>query len=245
MASPGIGQFFYWFTIGTVAAIAWTERKYFPAIIALYRSLDHATVARGALLAIGTAATAALAVWLAPEALMWGWPKLFGVTAGNILLTPVTTPAASPMQTPLPVPPPPGFTLAAVALLLTVLSFLVILLYVMPGIVRREEDVFRRGVVTHGRMVFKSLAFGFSHLLVGLPIVAGLVLSLPGYILARTYRTAHLAALASGMSETDAAQAGAEASTRLHLAYNATLILSVGLGIATILLLAIIGLLLL
>lgn len=244
MASPGIGQFFYWFVIGTIGALAWTERKHFPAVLGLYRSLDRKLILRGMLLAAGTAAAAAAALWLAPEALLWGWPKLFSGTAGNVLLSPLGPSVDSPMQSPLPVPPPPGFTLAAVALLLTVLGFLSLLLYVMPGIVRREEEFFRSGVTTHGRMVWSSLTFGLSHLLFGLPIIAGLVLAIPGYVLARTYRTAHLAEIAAGRSDAEAKIAGVAASTRLHLAYNATLLLTTGLGIAVVLLLVIIGLLL-
>ena len=93
-----------------------------------------------------------------------------------------------------------------------------LLLVGLPLLVAREEYVFRRGA-EHRRTldnVGRSLLFGLAHAIVGIPIGAGLALSIGGVYLTNCYLR--------GWRETRTQAGALVESTRAHLAYNLTIV---------------------
>ncbi len=59
--------------------------------------------------------------------------------------------------------------------------FMALLVFNIPLLAYIEEDIFRRGTETTWDVIRRSLKFGFVHCLIGLPLCAGLMLSLMGF----------------------------------------------------------------
>lgn len=113
----------------------------------------------------------------------------------------------------------------AIAVVLALVAF-------MPLIVTAEERMFRRGGHrrTSWRNAAASMAFGFMHMLVGVPIWAALALSLFGGLLQRTYGLEY--------ARTASPHRALLASSQLHLAYNLIIVSVLGLAVALLYLLA-------
>lgn len=92
---------------------------------------------------------------------------------------------------------------------------------VLPAWAEMEEKIFRRGADTWGRMVVNSLGFGFVHLIMGIPIFVGLVLSVTGFLFACRYRYVYRQHVKKFGDEQAAQEAGVAASTADHAIYNA------------------------
>ena len=58
--------------------------------------------------------------------------------------------------------------------------YLALFTFALPMICRTEEDIFRKGTTSWPNALLRSLLFGFSHMLVGVPIGAALGLSVAG-----------------------------------------------------------------
>lgn len=242
MAFP-TGAFLSYFTIGMVATIAWMERHRVGIVVAEYRSLTWRVLRRGALLGLATMSLAAIGIWVSPAFLLWGWPNLFGGRAGNVLLAPLNGAGSAPAAAfNVAQAAPAELKIAALLMLVVVILFVGLLLLVMPGIVHAEEKQFRARVIEPRKMVIRSFAFGLSHLLIGLPIVVGLVLAFPGYVLACTYRLAYQGARINEFDEDEAVTYATQASGRLHLAYNTSILVTLASAIALVLVLGILGL---
>lgn len=112
------------------------------------------------------------------------------------------------------------------AVLLSAL-FGVLLLVSLPLLVEREEWVFRRGAERRSMRANAAfaVAFGAMHVLVGIPIGAGLALSIGGVYFTRVY----LRAFRDTRSPTEALLE----STRAHLGYNVVIVSLVLLAVAT------------
>lgn len=106
------------------------------------------------------------------------------------------------------------------AVLLSAL-FGALLLVSLPLLVEREEWIFRRGAERRGMWgnTAFALAFGLMHVLVGIPIGAGLALSIGGAYFTHVYLRAYRAT----RSQADALME----STRAHLGYNLTIVILV------------------
>ena len=104
--------------------------------------------------------------------------------------------------------------------------FLGLVVVALPLLVAREEWVFRRGAERRGTLVNvgRSVAFGLAHAVIGIPIGAGLALSIGGLYLTGCYLR--------GWRETRSQAGGLLESTRAHLAYNVTILLLVGAALA-------------
>lgn len=104
------------------------------------------------------------------------------------------------------------------AAILLSLLFVGMLLLSMPLLVEREEWLFRRGAEERGPVAngASALLFGLVHVAVGIPVAAGLAISIGGgyftHVYLRAYRTTR--------SQAEAMMA----STRAHLAYNLSLV---------------------
>ncbi|HLF99051.1 MAG TPA: hypothetical protein VI916_01160 [Acidimicrobiia bacterium] len=96
--------------------------------------------------------------------------------------------------------------------------FVALLLVSLPLLVEREEMIFRRGAEQRGAFANTGFAllFGLLHVLVGIPIAAGLAISIGGGYFTHVYLRA--------FRETRSQAEALLASTRAHLAYNLVLI---------------------
>jgi hypothetical protein len=96
--------------------------------------------------------------------------------------------------------------------------FLVFLVPALPLLVEREEQIFRLGAESWStpKRIGKALLFGLVHALVGIPIGVALALSIGGAAFTLGYLRAH--------RRTGLRREALLESTRLHLAYNVTII---------------------
>jgi hypothetical protein len=77
---------------------------------------------------------------------------------------------------------------------------------------------------TWRQIAVRSTQFGLAHLIAGIPIVAGLVLILPGFLFACRYKYVHDRCLKQTHDPIQAQEAGVAASTADHAVYNAILV---------------------
>ena len=96
--------------------------------------------------------------------------------------------------------------------------FVVLLLPALPLLVEREEIVFRLGAEAWStpKRIGKALLFGLVHALVGIPIGVALALSIGGAAFTLAYLREH--------RRTSSRRAALTESSRLHLAYNLTIV---------------------
>lgn len=100
----------------------------------------------------------------------------------------------------------------------------IVLMLLVPFWANLEEKIFRQGANTWKQILIRSTQFGLVHILVGIPIFAGFVLILPGFLFACRYKYIHDKNLKQTKDEKMAQEAGVEASTADHAIYNAILI---------------------
>lgn len=139
------------------------------------------------------AATIATAVLLFQVPwLQWGWYALVsGGQQGNVMIS----------------------ALSGTAWLF--LPFLALLALAMPHLVHGEEVSFREGTVTWAQGIRRSIGFGLMHLTAGVPIAAGLALTIAGLWYTHQYM-----------------RGGLDRSTSYHLAWN--LIVMTGAGVLAV-----------
>lgn len=112
--------------------------------------------------------------------------------------------------------------------------FLTALFVAVPFMAHVEEQLFREGVTEWRRIVPRSIAFGLVHCIVGIPLAAGLALSISGLYYGWRYKQAYAAQIAKirGVKNWDQALdafivARTEAvlvSTTYHTLWNALLV---------------------
>ena len=105
-----------------------------------------------------------------------GWMNFFTAEGGNIILTPIADLTQTNHD---------FLRYAPVGLLL-------VLLFIVPFFVKIEEEIFRYGHTTSGAVVWWSVIFGLAHLILGIPIAAGVSLIILGLFLGYKYRKAYL-----------------------------------------------------
>jgi hypothetical protein len=67
------------------------------------------------------------------------------------------------------------------------LIFAALLAFNLPLVTRTEEMIFRNGLMNWQQGLLSSLLFGFAHCLVGVPLVAGICLTIAGIWFTHTY----------------------------------------------------------
>lgn len=102
--------------------------------------------------------------------------------------------------------------------LIVPIVFVVLLLPALPLLVEREERAFRLGAETWStpKRIGKALLFGLVHAVVGIPIGVALALSIGG--------AAFTLAYLRGWRRTGSRRAALDESSRLHLAYNLSIV---------------------
>lgn len=112
-----------------------------------------------------------------------------------------------------------GVNLLVVPVFLPVIgpAFAALSVFTLPLLTKTEERIFRGGTRSMVHAVPKSLLFGLAHCLVGVPLAAGLALTVPGLWFSHRYLTARRRG-----------RDGVEASAIHHTAYNAIVVATVG-----------------
>jgi len=127
-------------------------------------------------------------VWLCQMPILnCGWLNLFDMS-GNMLTSPIIEGSNSPY----------------VGIRILVPIFFLTLMPLLPFFARYEEWAFRANCFSWRQIVKWSIIFGLVHCIVGVPLGAGLSLSIPGFFFGYKYRQAFLKALsADGVDEKD------------------------------------------
>lgn len=102
--------------------------------------------------------------------------------------------------------------------------FWLCLILMVPFWAGLEEKIFRQGANTWKQIIGNSTAFGLVHISVGIPIYAGFLLIIPGFLFACRYKFVHDKSFRKNNNEKVAQEAGVQASTADHAIYNAILI---------------------
>jgi len=105
-----------------------------------------------------------------------------------------------------------------------ILTFWMMLILGIPFWARLEERIFRQGANSWRQICIRSTQFGLVHLLVGIPILAGFILILPGFLFACRYKYVHDKYMRIYRNPLKAQEAGTLASTADHAVYNAILV---------------------
>ncbi len=143
--------------------------------------------------------------------LSWGWSNLIYSGGGNILLSPVIDSVKD----------------GEVVFTAIGTIFLVALLFGLPFMAHYEEVAFRSYSSSRDWLyvIIQSLKFGFIHLLVGVPISIGLLLSVVGLFYALKYINAYIKATDQGLGPEDSNEEALLNCTAYHTMYNSILIL--------------------
>ncbi len=106
----------------------------------------------------------------------YGWFNFISEAGGNILFSPILDLSFS----------------ANIILRSFVPIFFLLMILAVPFFVEMEEEIFRKGHVTWKEITRQSIFFGLTHLIVGIPIAAGIALCIPGFFLGYKYRHTYL-----------------------------------------------------
>ncbi|MEB3356457.1 MAG: tetratricopeptide repeat protein [Synechococcales bacterium] len=244
-------------SIGIIALIAgdlWRNKTKLSLVWRTYFCSGLFTYLRALGIIVVTFTTFTVANRYAPAFMHWGWANLVFGQPGNIIFQPLNLledlSHALPQAGDLLAQAESlvglfGMTLlaglaggVAIALptairanviILLILGFWALLLLGIPFWARLEERIFRQGAHTWGKICLRSTQFGLIHLVAGIPILAGFVLIVPGFLFACRYKYVHDRHLAHHHDPLRAQEAGVDASTADHAVYNAILVSAVTL----------------
>lgn len=142
----------------------------------------------------------------------WAWSDWFVKGGGNITASPFAVhggPMTKVLQT----------------------IFFVALICALPFLALYEEKIFRSNKLRWKQVVVASIAFGFVHpLLAGVPVYAGLCLSLSGLFLACIYRREYHRILGQGMSESFADHEATMQAGAYHTLHNSIFVVLIFIG---------------
>ena len=181
-----------------------------------------------------------------PPFMEWGWASAVFGNSGNLVFQPITTvqKIKPPQEVETPKTAPPLKTEKSTKVqpvkeatqnkkalevnidysLIITGGIWIVLMLLVPFWANFEEKIFRQGANTWKQILIRSTQFGLVHILVGIPIFAGFVLILPGFLFACRYKYIHDKKFKETNDEKIAEEAGVEASTADHAIYNAILI---------------------
>lgn len=134
----------------------------------------------------------------------YGWLNLIAKDGGNILITPIFSAFNS--------------TMYIVRCFPSVFFFAFLLS--LPFMARLEENIFRRGIHTWGKIIWRSVVFGFMHLIIGIPVGVGIVLIIPGFFFACVYRKTYLKLVSQNIAQKNARNEAVLESTSYHTMMN-------------------------
>jgi tetratricopeptide (TPR) repeat protein len=236
--------------IGVVAADLWVNRSRLHFVWQIYVKSGILTYVRAVGILMVTLTTLAIAYPIVPSFMQWGWATAVFGQSGNLIFQPFNlltsylippdnflgghyTTGLLSMALPLEL----GdwwirgllgtAAHATVKLSLSVVfigCFWLMLILGIPFWARLEERIFRHGANSWRKICIRSVQFGLVHILVGIPILAGFVLIVPGFLFACRYKYVYSLYLKRYRNPIKAQEAGTLASTADHAVYNAILV---------------------
>lgn len=216
--------------IGLIAADLWLHKSKFNFVWRIYFQSGVLTYVRAIGILWVTLTTFAIAQSIAPPFMLWGWANVVFGQPGNLIFQPFnllnTLHPLSVLPIPLPslTHPPTHLTIQLTLATAFILCFWLMLMLGIPFWARLEERIFRQGANSWRQISIRSVQFGLVHLIVGIPILAGFVLIVPGFLFACRYKYVHDKHLKAHRNSLKAQEAGMLASTADHAIYNAVLV---------------------
>lgn len=141
----------------------------------------------------------------------WGWSDLFMEGGGNIYVAPVM--AVSEQSS--------NWFMKALPFL-----FLIMFLIAVPFLAKMEEEWFRYGREEWSEIIPQSIKFGLIHLIVGIPIAAGIALIISGLFFGYKYKKAFDKNIVA-MGYSEASEEALMVSTTYHSFYNTFLVMMI------------------
>jgi len=236
--------------IGLIAADLWVNRSKLNFVWQIYVKSGVLTYVRAIGILAITLTTLAIVYPIAPSFMQWGWATAVFGQSGNLIFQPfnlltsydffpgnfsVLNAANELLGLALPVGlsgVPIAVVVATIAhatfrislSVVFVVCFWLMLMIGIPFWARLEERIFRQGANSWRKICIRSVQFGLIHILVGIPILAGFVLIVPGFLFACRYKYVYSAYLKRDRDPVRAQEAGMLASTADHAVYNAILV---------------------
>lgn len=238
--------------IGLIAADLWANKSKLGFVWRIYACSGILTYVRAIGILVVTLTTFAIAEQIVPPFMLWGWASSVFGQAGNLIFQPFnllnfqgipdryhailnTTDvllgmihpmrySASHLSSVIGIGTPAHATVQFSFSLVFIICFWLMLMVGIPFWARLEERIFRQGANSWRQICIRSVQFGLVHLLVGIPILAGFVLIVPGFLFACRYKYVYSAYLKRHRNPLKAQEAGMLASTADHAVYNAILV---------------------
>ena len=193
------------FAVANVASLLYDKRREYGFIWQVWRRyrLGMFLQALGIILVTAVVGIALMQV----PGLNYGWLNLFYDGGGNVLIKPLTLGSDSPNE---------------LVRWLPVL-FLAAFLFAIPFGAKLEEEKFRKGHTTWGRIIWQSVKFGLMHCFVGIPLAFGIALIVSGLFYGYHYKRSfesNVRRLGCEGAEEEAVMV----STTYHSMYNSVLL---------------------
>lgn len=152
-------------------------------------------------------------LWKIPG-LKYGWTTFLFHKGGNVVMKSVDE----------------GFDSPHLIIRLLTFLFFIILVVALPFLARLEEKIFRAGYSEWGSIIKQSIKFGLIHCLVGVPIAAGIALSIPGLFFGYHYKRAFDRSIQT-LEDHQAKEEATMVSTTYHTMFNTIVIMLLLLSI--------------
>jgi membrane protease YdiL (CAAX protease family) len=178
-----IGNVFYWFLVA-YAVFSGIRSLIKKDYIHNYRNIDFKLYLWIVPLIVVIMGVVFLLLAINPVIFWASWPSLLGLQLGNTGYG-------------------ENLSLAGTDIRYWGILICILLLIQLPALVRFEEEKYRKGTRNWADGSLRSLAFGLTHMLVGVPLAAGLALTLAGLFLTYMYF-----------------KGGIELSTQAHFQYD-------------------------
>jgi len=142
-----------------------------------------------------------------PKWLTFSWLKLIDQSSTNLILSSIFITAK--------------YTNSKILIFLISSLIYTLLVFAMPYLVHQEELIFRDCTFDTKSRIIKSLKFGFSHMIVGVPVFVAIILSIYGYLFSIRYVKSFLKKFsADGKNFMGACEFALNQSSSLHSKYN-------------------------
>jgi len=188
----------------------WRNRYRAPYILSVWRRFTPILLVEVVL--VYTAASALIYVlWAYVPGLGWGWYNLLNRGGGNYFIAAPADFLAKPLA----------------------VGFFLLVILLLPFLAEYEEKAFRKGKHKPDEWIPASIAFGFIHLIMGIPIAVGFGLTVVGLALAWKYLTSYERYLEEHPYARlyDAEDEGVQSSIAMHTLANTIMVSFVALGV--------------
>lgn len=162
------------FVLWSLSLVLYQNRNAMAFVWMIWKRIRLLTVVESAIVLFAAIGFYGWLVTVSPVMKM-GWYTLLSSQGGNVFITPIQDASDS----------------SWLVIRFVPVIFFVGFLIANPFITFVEESVFRDGYLNWGKICKQSVKFGFIHMLVGVPIGIGFVLSFVGLFLGFKYKRAY------------------------------------------------------